>query len=67
MKEELQEIKIILARIEVDLRHHIRRTDILEESLKPIQDHVTFIRNLGKFIVGLAAVAVAVAAFLALT
>lgn len=72
-RADIEEIKILLARIETDLRHHIKRTEMLEDEvrlwradLKPVQDHVTFIRNFGKFITVAAVVATAVAAFIAL-
>lgn len=72
-RDDIEEIKVLLARIETDLRHHIKRTEMLEEEvrlwradLKPVQDHVTFVRNFGKFITLSAVVATAIAAFIAL-
>lgn len=69
----MEEIRVLLARIETDLRHHIKRTEILEkevhywrQDMKPIQEHVIFVRNLGKFITIMATAAGAVAAFFAL-
>ena len=74
MKEELQEIKVILAKIEVDLRHHIRRTDILEDSMKellkeikPVQRHVSVVNAIGKLMLGISAISAAIATILSLT
>jgi archaellum component FlaC len=46
----------------VDIKHHIKRTDLLEqrveqvaESIKPIQEHVARIRSVGWFLAGLTA------------
>ena len=72
MKEELTEIKIILAKIETDIRHHIRRTDILEEDvrawrkdLEPVQKHITVVNGVGALAVIIATVAMAVTAVIA--
>jgi len=73
MKEDLQEIKVLLAEIKTDLRHHIKRTDMLDEEIKifrkvlqPIREHVSFVGTLGRFVTIAAAVAMAIAAFIAL-
>lgn len=70
---DMEEIRILLAKIETDLRHHIRRTELLEEEvklwrmdMKPIQEHVIFVKQFGKFVTLAAVVAGAIAAFLAL-
>jgi hypothetical protein len=34
--DELVEIKLSLVKIEDDLKYHIKRTDILEDSIKPV-------------------------------
>ena len=72
MKEDINEIKIMLANIETDIRHHIKRTDLLEEEVRawrrdmePVQKHITVVNGLGKLLLILAAVASAVAAMFA--
>lgn len=42
--DRLNSIDVTLAKQEQQLAYHIRRTDLLEEQVKPISDHVTFIR-----------------------
>jgi len=70
-KDDIHDIKITLAKMETDLRHHIRRTDLLQDEvkhwrkdLKPIQTHVAFINGLSKLLLVLAAVAGAIAAIM---
>ncbi len=53
-------VDVTLARQAADIAHHIRRTDLLETRLeqvaadiKPIKDHVTRIKGMGAFVVGL--------------
>ena len=60
IKEELGEIRAHLAEIKVDLKHHIKRTELLEERFEPVEDHVKFIRQLMKTITWLAGTSVAV-------
>ena len=38
-KESSKEVEVRLQAIENDLKYHIKRTDILEESVKPIRNH----------------------------
>ena len=72
-RAKLQEILVILARIESDLQHHIKRTALLEEEVRswkdivlPIQSHVNLIQALTKVVMGMAAIGAAVATFIAL-
>ena len=72
-EQDMEELRVMLARIETDLRHHIKRTELLEQEvrywrqdLKPVQEHVVFVRNFGKFITVAAVVGTAIAAFIAL-
>lgn len=39
--DSLSEIKIIQAAQATDLKYHIKRTDLLEQKLEPIEDHVS--------------------------
>lgn len=72
-EQEMEELRVLLAKIETDLRHHIKRTEMLEQEvrywrqdLKPIQEHVVFVKNMGKFITVVAAIGTTIAAFIAL-
>lgn len=67
MADRISLIEITLAKNTKDIEHHIKRTDLLEEhingsidtiksDMKPINDHVTFIKNIGKLIAVLAAI-----------
>lgn len=66
MKEELDDIKLILTEIKTDLKYHIKRTDLLEEAFRPVQKHVNFVNGFGKFLVITAAVTTAVVSIVAL-
>lgn len=73
MQDHLHEIKVILAKIETDLRHHVKRTELLEEDLRkqreeftPLRKEVATINGLIKALMVLASVATAVGALLAL-
>jgi uncharacterized protein (UPF0335 family) len=73
LDSKLQEIAVLLARIDTDLRHHIKRTEMLEEEvkfwrkdLKPIQAHIAFVSIFSKLLLIVAAMGGAIAAFLAL-
>ena len=54
----LNEMKVDVAEIRKDLNYHIRRTDILEERVEPIVNHVALVNNGIKIAVALAAIAV---------
>jgi hypothetical protein len=73
MEKELTEIKVTLAEIKVDLRHHIKRTELLENEVRewrsdiePVQKHIGFINGLGKLLGILAVLSTAVAGTIAL-
>jgi hypothetical protein len=53
----LDKIDVTLALQHKELAEHIRRTALLEEQVKPIVDHITFIRVLLKIAAGVAVVA----------
>jgi hypothetical protein len=55
-----------LALQEQSLREHIKRTNILEQKLEPVEKHVEQVRGVTKFLTWLAAIGGAVAAFLML-
>ena len=66
MIETLSEIKVTQATQAVDLAHHIKRTDLLEErveqvraEIKPVVDHVTGLRFMVRLL-GIAATVVAI-------
>lgn len=64
MSEDITDIKVILAKQEQNIEHHVKRTDLAEENtellrkqmiteLRPLKSHVTFINNILKVIGGL--------------
>ena len=50
MNSRLHRIETDQAAIKVDVKYHIRRTDILENDLKPIHDRYTELMGFIKFI-----------------
>lgn len=73
LEDKMTAMMVVLARIESDLKHHIKRTALLEDEVRswkqillPIQAHVTLVQSVGRVILGLAAIAATIAAFLAL-
>ena len=73
MQNDINEIKITLGKIETDIRHHIKRTDLLEDEIRkwrhdmePIHKHVGFVNGLGKLSIVLAAISTVIIGALAL-
>lgn len=59
--DDLSEIKLEQKKMALELtvyndqlKDHIRRTEILEERVMPIEDHVKFLRTLAKIIIPIA-------------
>ena len=50
MKKDTREIKVTLGKQEVHLQNHIKRTDLLEDSFKPVQKTVLQLEGIGKFL-----------------
>jgi len=48
--EKISEIDVTLAAQHVTLKEHMRRTELLEKSLKPVQRHVDMVNGVLKFI-----------------
>ncbi len=63
--EKISSIDTTLAKQEVSLSDHIRRTQILEEKLEPVERHVSMVNGIVKFLMLLSGVATIVAAVLA--
>lgn len=61
---EIQEINVTLAEQHVTLKEHIRRTELLENDIRPIKVHVSRVEGAVKLIIIVATVAAAIAAFL---
>lgn len=55
--EDISEIKTITAKQQVSLDYHIKRTDLLEEKLEPVESHVKLISAFFKIIGGIAVIA----------
>jgi hypothetical protein len=66
MKELQSALNIIVAKQEVNIADHIRRTALLEEEVLPIKAHVEQVRGVGKFIMYMSVVGATIAAILAL-
>jgi len=43
IKKDLADIKREIVEIKVDLRHHIRRTDLLEKEVQPVAKFINFL------------------------
>lgn len=56
---QLDTMNETLVRHDVNLANHMRRTELLEEALKPVIKHVDAVKGVGAFI-GLVAVLVAI-------
>jgi hypothetical protein len=46
LERRLDTIDVTLAEQHVEIRYHIKRTDLLESKVEPITDHVVFIKIL---------------------
>jgi len=55
--DEVIELKVITIKQEENLREHMRRTELLEEQMKPVSRHVTMVKGVMLFITMLATVA----------
>lgn len=55
--DEISEIKETTAKQQVSLDYHIKRTDLLEEKLEPVEAHVQLVSSLFKIIGGIAVIA----------
>jgi len=50
LAEDIGEMKVVQAAQASDIRHHIKRTDLLEESVKPVAQHVAYMNGVLKFV-----------------
>lgn len=50
LDRRLDNIEKVMIAQEINLKEHIRRTDLLEEALKPIQKHVAMVEGVFKFL-----------------
>ena len=48
MDEKLDDAIITLTEVKSDLRYHIKRTDLLEDEMKPVKKHVVAVNTLFK-------------------
>lgn len=64
VSDSISSIDVTLGKQSVSLEEHIRRTELLEERMKPVEAHVIFISGMTKLILAIATVAGAVAAIL---
>lgn len=54
LDERMDESNIILAKQEVSLSEHIKRTNILEDKIEPVERHVQLVNSILKIIGGIA-------------
>jgi chaperonin cofactor prefoldin len=57
LSDKLSDTNIILAKQHESLVHHIKRTDLLEKQIRPIQTHIDRVQGVFKFVMFAAAVA----------
>lgn len=63
--DQIGYVNVTLAKQHISLELHIKRTNLLEAKLDPIEKHVTMIQGITKFVAQVAAVAAALAAIIA--
>ena len=54
ISDDITEIKVIMARNTMSLEEHIKRTNILEEKLEPVEAHVLKVEGATQFVLILA-------------
>jgi hypothetical protein len=54
--EKIGNIEVILARNTTSLEEHIKRTNILEQKLEPVETHVKHVEGIVKFTIWLATI-----------
>lgn len=47
--EKITQITVSIAKIEVDVAHHIKRTDLLEKQVEPMKKHADELSGVVKF------------------
>ena len=57
IEDRLNSIDKHLAVYNEQLKYHIKRTDLLEEDLKPIKSHVVLMNNIAKIVIFLGVLA----------
>ena len=50
---EISEINVTLAKQAVSLEEHIRRTNLLERKLEPVEKHVAMVNGIVKFVMAI--------------
>lgn len=50
VKTDISAINVTLAKQSVILDEHVKRTNLLEEQLKPVEDHVKLIKSIAKIV-----------------
>ncbi len=48
--KQMGEINVSLAEIKVDVAHHIKRTEILEQQIVPMREHTSELKGVIKFL-----------------
>jgi len=60
--EQIAEINVTMARNTASLDEHIRRTNMLEEKLEPVEKHVLMVNSITKFVITMITLAAAATA-----
>ena len=55
--DKQETLNITVAKQEVNLREHMRRTEILEEKLEPVETHVVMVKGAFKLLVAIGIIA----------
>jgi uncharacterized coiled-coil protein SlyX len=63
--DTMGEINATTAKQQVSLDYHIKRTNLLENKLKPVEDHVAMVGSFFKLIAGLSGVAIIIGTIIA--
>ena len=73
LKKDIKDIKDTLhgqskelTKYNILLEEHIRRTNIIEDELEPIKNHVNFVHTLGKLVIAAVTVAASISSILAM-
>lgn len=73
IEDKLDEVLRVQVEMQRDVAHHIYRTELAEgniekiaNEIKPIQEHVAFLRGLGKLVMAVAAIGAALATIIQL-
>ncbi len=50
MLEKMGDMNVSIAKIQIDVAHHIKRTDLLEKQVGPMKEHASELKGAVKFL-----------------